>query len=340
MSTPKTDKINVVIAIDFSDDILNKLQEISPRLHIERHYPDVPDAVWGTAEVLYTLRHFPEPETAPLLRWIQLHYAGVERALNKRIVQAQDVEVTSASGIHAQQIADYCLMMILAFHYQLPTLMRLQSRAEWPPNPYDSFRPPDLSDQILGIVGYGSIGRELARVAHQLGMRVLASKRDVKHPAESGAWNGGVIGDPTGEIPERIYPGDAIVSMAKECDYLAITAPLTPKTQRLINEAVLNAMKPNAVLINVARGPLIDEAALISALAAERIRGAALDVFEEEPLPKTSPLWNLDNVIITPHISGNSANYHEKAADLFAENLRRYLDNKPLLNKINRENGY
>lgn len=340
MSTPKTDKINVIVAIDFSDDILDKLREISPRLHIERHYPDVPDSVWSTAEVLYTLRHFPEPETAPLLRWIQLHYAGVERALAKRIIQVQDVEVTSASGIHAKQIANYCLMMILAFHYQLPSLMRLQSRAEWPANAYDLFRPQELSQQILGIVGYGSIGRELARVAQQVGMRVLASKRDVKHPAESGAWTESGSGDPHGEIPERIYPGDALVSMAKECDYLVITAPLTPKTHHMVNETVLNALKPNAVLINVARGPIVDEAALISALAAERIRGAALDVFEEEPLPKTSPLWNLDNVIITPHISGNSAQYHEKAAALFAENLKRYLDNKPLLNKLNREVGY
>jgi phosphoglycerate dehydrogenase-like enzyme len=128
--------------------------------------------------------------------------------------------------------------------------------------------------------------------------------------------------------------------MSRECDYLVVTVPLTPATRHLINADVLNHMKKTAILINIARGAVVDEAELISALAAGRIGGAALDVFEEEPLPTSSPLWNLDNVIISPHVSGNTTLYHEKAAALFAENLRRYVENQPLLNRFHREQGY
>ena len=128
--------------------------------------------------------------------------------------------------------------------------------------------------------------------------------------------------------------------MARESDFLAVTVPLTPASRHSINESVFAAMKPTAVLVNVARGAVIDEPALISALSAGKIAGAGLDVFEEEPLPATSPLWNMDNVIISPHVSGNTARYHEKAAAIFAENLRRYLDKRPLLNRLNREQGY
>jgi phosphoglycerate dehydrogenase-like enzyme len=340
MTEGQENRINVVIAADFSDELIERFREISPRLNIQRYWPDVPPHVWANAEILYTIRHYPEPEEAPLLRWIQLHSAGMDGIMQRRIIQAEDVDVTSTSGIHATQMANYCLMMILAFHYKLPAMMQLKAQAEWPRNSQEIFNPISLKGQVLGIMGYGSIGRELARLARTLGMTVLATKRDVKRPAESGSYVEPGTGDPEGEIPERLYPGAALKSMAAECDYLVITAPLTAETRHSVNEAVLNAMKPTAVLINVARGSIVDEAALISALAAEKIRGAALDVFEEEPLPATSPLWNLDNVIISPHISGYCADYFEKAAAVFAENLRRYLDNRPLLNKLNRDIGY
>ena len=128
--------------------------------------------------------------------------------------------------------------------------------------------------------------------------------------------------------------------MAKDCDYLVLIVPLTDDTHHMINESVFEVMKESAVLINIARGGVVDEKALITALSSGKIRGAALDVFEQEPLPSTSPLWNLDNVIITPHISGFTKNYHQKAAKVFKENLKRYLDNRPLLNQLNRRKGY
>ncbi len=339
--TDSEKKINVVVAIDFSEALMQQIREVSPRLHVTQYFPDVPPSVWATTEVLYTSRHFPQPEEAPMLRWIQLNFAGMDRALKQRIIQSEDVMVTSASGIHTQQIANYCLMMILAFNYRLIGMMQFQRERLWSTKAHEIFRPVDVSQQTVGIVGYGSIGREVARLAQTLGMRVLATKRDVKHPAESGAdYSPPGTGDPSGDIPDRIYPGEALATMATECDYLVVTTPLTPKTRHMVNEQVLEAMKPTAVLINIARGEVVDEKALVTALSSEKIGGAALDVFEQEPLPETSPLWDMDNVIISPHVSGNSASYHEKAAELFIANLKRYLENKTLFNLLNRETGY
>lgn len=340
MSETKDEQIHVMVAMDFSDSIMDMLREVSPRVNIKRHFPTVPDKAWADCEVLYTLNKFPTPEQAPRLRWIQLHTAGMEHAIRQPIVQAEDVMVTSTSGIHAGQMAEYCMAMILAFAYRLPLMLHYQKKPEWPKDAGKIFIPRELRGSTLGIVGYGSIARELARLASTFGMTVLATKRNLKQLEDDENYTEAGLGDPLAEIPDRLYPAEALVSMARECDYLVVTVPLTEQTRHSVDEAVFEAMKPTAVLINVARGAVVDEAALISALAAEKIGGAALDVFEQEPLPITSPLWNFDNVILSPHISGNSAHYHERAARVFAENLTRYVDKHPLLNLLQRERGY
>ncbi len=330
----------LVVAMDFSDELVQQIREAAPGYRVERYFPDVPESVWADTEILYTLRRFPEPHQAPHLRWIQLHFAGIEHALKQSIVRAEDVEVTTASGIHAVQIAEYALGMMLAFNYKLPLMMQLKAKAEWPENRHALFGPMPLRGQTLAIAGYGSIGRELARQAHALGMTVLASKRDPKHPAEESEYGEPETGDPAGDIPERIYPSTALASMASACDYLVLIMPLTDETRHAVNAEVLNAMKKTAVLINVGRGALVDEPALISALAAQKIAGAALDVFEEEPLPSSSPLWTMDNVIISPHVAGNTRIYNQKATALFLANLERYQEKQPLLNRLDRTRGY
>ncbi len=332
--------IHVVVAMDFSDSIMEQLRAISPHLHIERHYPNVPDSAWAEVEVLYTLRHFPEPAQVPRLRWIQLHFAGADSVVDKPILQAEDIAITTASGIHAVQMSEYCLGLMLAFAYKIPTMLELQNKAEWPEKTGKIFAPVELRGQTLGIVGYGSIGRELARVADALGMNVLASKRDLKRLHDNDGYSEPGTGDPEGSIPARIYPAEAVGSMAAECDFLVVTAPLVKGAAPVISAGVLERMKKTAVLINVARGAVVDEAALIDALESHQIAGAGLDVFTEEPLPASSPLWKLPNVILSPHISGNSLRYHEKAAALLGENLLRYMEKKPLLNLLNRQRGY
>ena len=336
----ESERITVTVAIDFSDKIIDELREISPRLVVERHFPQVAPDVVARTEVLYTTGFYPQPEQAPKLRWIQMNSAGMNHALHHAIVQAEDIIVTSTSGIHATNMAHYCLMTMLMFNYKMRAAFDMQSRAEWMERAHEFFTPVDLNRQTIGIIGYGSIGRELARLCAAMGMTVLASKRDLSNTAEVKAYSLPGTGDPAGDIPDRLYPAQTIASMAKDCDYLIVAAPQAPDTVRLVDEEVLDAMKTTGVLINVSRGRVVDEKALITALSSGAIAGAALDVFEEEPLPATSPLWNLDNVIITPHISGFTRDYHEKAALVFKENLQRYLENRPLLNQLDRSKGY
>ena len=335
-----SETINVVVALNISDAILNRLREVSPRLHVERLYPTVPDKAWTTVDILFTSNVFPKPEQAPNLRWVQLYSAGINHVVNEPIISADSLEVTTASGIHATPMSEFSLAMMLAFSYKLPKMLEFQGQARWVADRDSIFSPTPLRGQTLGIVGYGNIGRELARAADALGMKVLATKRDVMHPADDDSYHEAGTGDPDGEIPLRLYPPQALASMARECDFLVITTPLTDATRHMVDATVLKAMKKTAVLINVARGAVVDEAALIDALQAHRIGGAALDVFEQEPLPSDSPLWKLDNVILSAHISGSMIDYDDRAAALFAENLERYLDGQPLLNRVQRERGY
>lgn len=334
------DTINVIVAVDFPDELIARLREVSPRLHVEHYFPNIPDRAMENAEILFTTQPLPKPEQAPNLRWIQLYSAGANHVMDAPIMQVEDIDVTTTSGIHATPISEFCLALMLAFTYKLQDVLALQARGEWNDDRHLRFNPVPLRGQTLGIVGYGSIGRELARAADALGMKVLATKRDVMHPADEDSYHEPGTGDPEGEIPARLYPPEALGSMAQECDFLVIIAPLTPDTHHMVNAAVLKQMKTTAVLINVGRGAVVDEAALIEALQSSRIAGAGLDVFEQEPLPASSPLWKLDNVIITPHIAGLHATYDEEAVAVFAENLQRYLDGRPLLNLVHRERGY
>jgi len=332
--------LHILVAMDFSDEILQEIRALAPHIHVERHVRDIPEDAWKDAEILYTGNRFPQPGQAPNLRWIQLHSAGANHALKHDTIQDGDITVTSASGIHATQIANYCMMMILAFQFQLPGMMAYQRQNTWPEKQYEIFRPVDLNKKTVGIVGYGSIGRELARLAKSFGMTVLASKRSLKHLQESETDYSEGEGDPEGTIPERIYPSEATATMASASDFLVVTLPLTDATRHTVNADVFAAMQPSSVVINIGRGAVIDEQAMIAALQKGQIAGAGLDVFEEEPLPEASPLWQMENVLISPHISGNSASYNEKAARLFISNLERYLQKKPLMNVVNREIGY
>ncbi|MEO8393442.1 MAG: D-2-hydroxyacid dehydrogenase [Chloroflexota bacterium] len=335
-----SETINVVVAMNFSDAIITRLREVSPRLHVERLYPTVPDKAWSNVDILFTSNIFPKPEQAPNLRWIQLYSAGINHAISEPILSADNVEVTTASGIHATPMSEFSLAMMLAFTYKLPQILGYQAQSQWVADRDSIFAPIPLRGRTLGIVGYGNIGRELARAADALGMTGLATKRDVMHPADEDSYHEVGTGDPEGEIPLRLYPPQALASMARECDFLVVTTPLTDATRHMVDATVLKAMKKTAVIINLARGAVIDEAALITALQEHRIGGAALDVFEQEPLPADSPLWKLDNVILSAHISGSVINYDDRAAVLFAENLQRYLDGQPLLNRVHLERGY
>jgi phosphoglycerate dehydrogenase-like enzyme len=338
------DALNVLILVELSDPLLERLKLVSPRLKLTRKAArvanDISPEVWASTDILYTAGVIPEPEAAPRLRWIQCTFAGVEHLLAQPLLAAEDIILTTASGIHATTMAEYTFAMMLAFARKIPLMLRQAQKAEWPADRQNMFMPRELRGSTVGIVGYGSIGREVARLAKQFGMDVLATKRNVMHPPAVNEYYLPGTGDPEGACVDRLYPPEATRSMVSLCDFVVIVVPMTGSTKNLFNTDVLAAMKKTAVLINIARGGVVDEEALVKALQAGQIAGAGLDVFAQEPLPSASPLWKLENVIISPHIGGNTDHYAASAAEVFIENLERYLANKDLLNRVDRKAGY
>jgi phosphoglycerate dehydrogenase-like enzyme len=269
-------------------------------------------------------------EVAPHLRWLQFPGAGVDSLKSSGLLdQDSPVIVTTAAGIHATTIAEYAFGSMLMFNWNWPQMMRLQDQHIWARSAsWYNLGRRELFGQTLGIVGLGNIGRRIARVAHAFDMRVLAMRHT---PPQEGQH------DP--DIDEQ-FPRERLHDLLSQSDYVVLSVPLTPETEGMIGEAELRAMRPGAYLVNVARGRVVDEAALIRALREGWIGGAGLDVAQTEPLPSDSPLYSMPNVILTPHISGNSIHYDERLANLFADNLRRYRAGQPLLNRYDPVRGY
>jgi phosphoglycerate dehydrogenase-like enzyme len=334
-------KRHVVVTAPFSDTLIERITSVSPELSVERL--SLADGRWPenkstNAEILYMVSPGLRPEQAPNLRWVQGHWAGVDKLVGTPLWESE-VMITNASGVHAPNMAQYALTQLLAWAHRVPRWFQFQREGKWPSRRWETFQPDELHGRTLGILGYGSIGRELARLVQGFNMTILVTKRDAKHTEDTG-YNVPGHGDPEGVLPQRIYPAEATRSMLAACDYVVVTLPLTEKTRHLFNEATFREMKSNCFLVNVGRGELINEKDLVRALNKGWIAGAGLDVFETEPLPENSPLWQMENVIITPHVSGMTPHYDERAADLFAANLRRYLGGEPLLNLVKRSEGY
>jgi glyoxylate/hydroxypyruvate reductase len=225
------------------------------------------------------------------------------------------------SGIHAQPLAEFALLGLLAFAKRLPELERGKARRAWP-----DIKPTMgvLEGRTVLVVGLGAIGVAFARLARALGMRVLGVKRT---PVE---------------VPgvDEVAAPDRLADLAREADALVVTTPLTDDTRGLVDRAALAALRPGAVVVNVGRGAVVDEAALVDALRDGHLAGACLDVFAEEPLPDDSPLWALDNVILSPHVAARTDDEDDRAVELFADNLRRHLDRTPLRNRVDPDRLY
>jgi phosphoglycerate dehydrogenase-like enzyme len=332
----------VLMTVRFPEPLLQRVRAVSPDLRLEVHpgstAEELPAHLLPDVQVLYTARALPDPEAVPSLRWIQFHFAGIDHVADHPILRS-DVRVTTLSGAAVTQMVEYVMMALLGLGRRLPRLERDRAEKRWAENRFDRFRPIDLNGSTVGIVGYGSVGREVARICRVFGARVLATKRDLMHLRDTGFEPAG-RGDPEAEFPDRLYPPQALASMAAECDFLIVTVPLTSDTRGLIGRNVFQALKPAACLVDVSRGGVVDHNALVEALSEKRLAGAALDVFPVEPLPPGSPLWDMPNVILSPHIAGASGRYFDEAADLFAANLQRYLTDQPLLNEFDLRRGY
>ncbi len=333
----------ILITVKFEPSQLDELRQIYPDIHVDAkplsQGDTAPDDLWQQAEVLYTFRMLPLPEQAPNLRWIQFHSAGIEDHLDAPILHQPNVQATTMSGANAPQVAEHALALMLALGHHINEMLADQNLSKWPTQRGERYQPKELMGSTVGIVGYGSIGQRLARLLQSFGVKILASKRDLLTDGSESFHVDGQ-GDAAGELVQRMYPGKALGTMLKECDYIVVTVPLTAETRGMLGSKQLDSLKPGALLIDVSRGGVIEQDALIQALQKRQLSGAALDVFPIEPLPADSPLWQMPNVIISPHVAGFSHHYEKRAFELFKENLRRYIAGEELLNKINLERGY
>jgi phosphoglycerate dehydrogenase-like enzyme len=257
----------------------------------------------------------------PDVAWIHSRSAGLDALLYPGLARSSLV-MTNGRGVFSRSLAEWVIAALLYFAKDFARLERNRQRGVW-----EVFEPDDLAGRTLGIVGYGDIGHAVAERAHRLGMRVLALRR---RPALSGH-------DPWAD--ETLPPGE-LAQLMQRSDDVVVTLPLTTETRGLVDEASIAAMKPSAVFVNVGRGPVVDEAALVRALRERRIRGAALDVFETEPLPAGSPLYALDNLLLSPHCADNTPGWLEAAMRAFVSNLERFRRGERLQNVVDKTLGY
>ncbi len=258
---------------------------------------------------------------APNLKWFQVTSAGVDRHHGTEIWRS-NVTITGVSGIHATPISEFVMSLMLMFAKNTPLGFKMMQTREWV-----RYRSGTLRGKTVGIIGLGHIGREVARLSKAFGMKVIATRRSAKTGSRA-------------KNVDRLWPSSQMKELLAASDYVVLTLPLTPETRHIISDAEFRAMKPTAYIINIGRGPLVDQEALIRALDKKLIAGAGLDVTVPEPLPKDSRLWDFDNVILSPHISGGMEDYMLRATELFCENLKRYLSGKKLLNIVDRKKGY
>jgi D-2-hydroxyacid dehydrogenase (NADP+) len=314
---------------------------VMPRPFVDQLRRDFPQHVFLEAWDRDTIRRrLPEADAAftpfidrdvfPLaarLRWVQSPAVGVGSLLFPELL-ASDVVVTGARGIRARSIAEHVLGVTIALARRFPAAMRAQIAHRWAQEELEGgdVDVRTLRGQRMGIVGLGAIGLELVKIAAPFGFRISAIRRRANEPPPAGV--------------DAVWPPDRLLDLLAQSDVVVLAAPHTPETKHLIGRRELDAVKPGALLVNIARGKLVDDDAVVEALRNGRLGGAALDVFTQEPLPASSPYWDLPNVIVTPHTSGAMRDYWTPLVALFAENLRRFEKGEPLLNVVDKTAGY
>lgn len=257
------------------------------------------------------------------VRWIHSLSAGVEKMLTPEVVESP-IPITNARGVFKRPLAEFAVLGMLYFCKEVRRLVESQRAHHW-----DNFNVEWLPGKIMGIAGFGEIGRECAALAKPLGVKIYAVRRRPELSASD-------------SLVDRVFSPAELKTMLREVDFLVAAAPLTPETRHMLGAAEFAAMKPSAIVMNVGRGPVIDEQALIAALREKRLRGAALDVFEHEPLPPEHPFWNMENVLISPHNTDRTRDpdWLDLSMQCFVENFRRYMAGQPLQNVVDKRAGY
>jgi phosphoglycerate dehydrogenase-like enzyme len=279
------------------------------------------------AEVIFTISLRPKQFTAaPKLRWIHAPTAAVHQFMFRELIEGQTV-LTNSTEVHGPVVAEHVIALIFALAKKIPQAALLQRQQVWGQESiWQGQRLREVAGATLGLIGLGNIGQRVAQMASSLGMRVIAVREHVEK------------GTPPGV--HEVYSTAELDRILGQSDFVVMAVPLLTATQRLMNAERFAQMKPDAYLINVGRGPQVDESALTQALRTRQIAGAALDVFEQEPLPPESPLWGLDNLLITPHTAGLTEKLWHRHYELFSDNLRRYLAHQPLRSVVDKHAGY
>ncbi len=307
-----------------SASALDQIQALVPdmRLLVTTNAQEI-EAALGEIEI--AVKQFPQAlmPQAPHLRWFQQWGAGADWLLHHPAVAASDLVITTGSGVHAIPISEHILAYLFAFARALPKAIRSQTQYVWQQPEWGHLF--ELAGKTMVLIGVGAIGERTALMAHALGIRVLG----VRHNAD--------VNTPG---VEAMFAPAALLDLLPQADFVVITVPLTEATRGLIGAAELQAMKASAYLVNIGRGAVIDEVALVRALQAGKLAGAGLDVFASEPLPPDSPLWAMENVIITGHYAGATPIYEQRAMTIFLDNLRRYRAGEPLRNVVDKASGY
>ncbi len=310
------------------DWLSTRLRSDFPQVHATQlpSYQNVEDHIASADALIGWSLRAEQFALAKRLRWIHSPAAAVHQLLLVPSIAQSDVMITNAATIHGPVVAEHAIALILALAKRLPWAMRYQQEKNWAQQiMWDTEpRPREVSGANLLLIGLGNIGREVASRAAALGMRVAAVRENPARGAETA---------------HEVHGFDQLDSLLPGADYVVLAAPLTPRTLRLFNADRLARLRKDAYLVNVARGPLIDAAALAHALGRNQFAGAALDTFDEEPLPASSPLWTLPNVFITPHTAAVTEKLWERHYALIAENMRRFLAGRPLLNLVDKSRG-
>lgn len=329
------DTINILVSTPIGKEYLDQIATISSKIKAQDIWnlsradsrgdssaQDELNSALADAEILYGLR-LPRNliKRAPKLRWVQVMSAGVDRFLDDDFRRSQ-VILTNVSGIHATPIGEFVMAQMLMFAKNATFCFELKQNRQW-----QRFEPTVMRGKTVGIIGLGNIGKEVARLSRAFGMRVVATRRT--NPRTQRARN-----------IDLMLSRQELPRLLAESDYVVITLPYTHETHNLFGEKELKAMKPSAYLINIGRGGIIDEDVLARALSENWIAGAGLDVFATEPLPPDSKLWELRNLLFSPHVSGNMDNYIGQATEVFCKNLKLYLEGKRLFNVVDKQLGY
>ncbi|KQZ85163.1 hypothetical protein ASD56_02000 [Microbacterium sp. Root166] len=290
-------------------------------------------------DLLHTSEWFPDAAAVPSLRCVQLDTSGVDHVRQTSLWDT-DIPIATLGGIAPVPMAEYALMTILELAHRMPLIQQLRDGRVWPSNADRLARltPRQLAGATVGVVGYGRIGREISRLASPFGMRVLGVKRTVSPTAASGKFDTGR--STADEDPTEVFPMDRLDDVLAQSDILVVVVPLTALTRGMIGAAELDQLPPGALVVNIARGGIVDEQALLERLRDGRIAGAALDVFDDEPLPADSPWWSEPHTLVTPHVAGLAPQYHAQTLDLVVENLTRLAAGQPVLNEVDRVSGY